>query len=58
MNYGRATWVKCMRLWKHVLIEEMKHLKNFDKSWGKHKVICDKRVDLLSGVMMTLKGFC
>jgi hypothetical protein len=43
VDCGSATWAKCVKLFKHVLIKEMKYLKKFDKSWGKHKVICDKR---------------
>jgi hypothetical protein len=40
LDYGTATWNRCMRLIKKTLRVERKLLEKFDKSSGRHRVIC------------------
>ncbi len=41
LDYGRAAWNRCMRLIKKIpKIKKQTLFEKFDKSWGRHQVIC------------------
>ncbi len=39
IDYGGATWQKCVRMIQNSL-KEHKHIKCFDKNWERQQIIC------------------